>query len=368
MQGEVKLVRKVSVLLVIFAFTLIACESHQLQEEKNDRHQEEQVKREIQTAEVEANFFQQVVSWFEDDSILYINNTSDGAELVQFNLYDGTSTIFFQTNYPIVQVIPNQNFELFYIQTSPSSYEATMYIVDKEGETLFEKSFSSYDVFLRWSPYSESQFILTKFYEDWTFDTVLFDIVKGMEIENVVNVPFMEWAALHKVSYIDWNSDEPELSAPLYVKDIQTKETKKIADDVIGHAYTPNHFVLLQEYQDKSASGRLSIWDITAEKVVREFEVPLIAQYSQWLFPYYEISSESEEFYTFVPADIMNENPSFHLKRYDLNTGEETTILTNVLNEPILLSPNGEYILYGYRFEKVVDLNEKSVIPIIEER
>lgn len=363
--------RKVKIIFVVFMIALYACESHQPNGEgKPNDHREGQLQkeREIQPAKVESEYFQQVAGWFDQETIIYIRNMSQGAEMILYNLYNGQAQTFFRANAPIVQIIPNKDLELFFIQTTPSNYEAQIIVINRNAEIVYEKSFSSFDVFMKWNPYQVNQFFLTTFYEDWSYDTYMIDVNAGEEKKNIIPVPFIEWAGPNQVAYIDWNNEEPELSASLYTMDIEEQTKELISNDVIGHAHSQSYTIFLKEDVMAVAHGVLAVNHNEMDEIQFELNVPLVSQYSQWLFPYYEINDVDQLFYTFLPVDIIDERPSFHLKRIDLEAKSESTVIENIANEPIELSPNGEFLLYGYRLEKLIDLKNEKIISIIDER
>ena len=49
----------------------------------------------------------------------------------------------------------------------------------------------------------------------------------------------------------------------------------------------------------------------------------------------------------------------------NVNRNEKKTIMEGLENEPLSCSPSGDVCLYGYYFEKIIDLESKIVTKII---
>jgi hypothetical protein len=87
------------------------------------------------------------------------------------------------------------------------------------------------------------------------------------------------------------------------------------------------------------------------------------------LVPYNDLTEKKGEFITLKPvksaeADAYREG--FELVSYDIENGSSNVIMKNLNNEPILLSPSGEAVLFGNRFEKVIDLKTKELRELVE--
>jgi hypothetical protein len=74
------------------------------------------------------------------------------------------------------------------------------------------------------------------------------------------------------------------------------------------------------------------------------------------------MNSIGNHFYTF---EINDEKTSFSLLSFDLKTKEKKTLIENIDNLPIKLSPNGEYAIYGARYEKIIHLTDKTMKELV---
>ena len=55
----------------------------------------------------------------------------------------------------------------------------------------------------------------------------------------------------------------------------------------------------------------------------------------------------------------------FQLMKFDADANQVQEIMGGLKNEPLSCSPDGSYCLYGYNFEKLIDLNKKKIMKLI---
>lgn len=357
-------------IMVIFLFFLCACEkSHQLsddQEKDKGLNSKDYLQKSIQPTDIEDNFFQNVVGWYDSTSLLYIMNKPNASEVIRYDIFTGESSTLLSTEDPIIQVIPNYNRTFFLVHTSPNQYKAILLYVDEKGNEVFKWDTGANELHVSWNPFKESQSMITVFNEDWAYKNYLVDVENKSIKEIMIKAPFVQWEDEQKVMYLKWSEYEPELSTKLYLYDLENKTEKQIANHVIGFLNSGSHLIYLEENREEKGSGQYVFVNHNNLDKLSRIEVPLISQYSQWLFPYNTISVRDREFYTFFPVDIENDEISFDLVRVQMDSGKIQKLIRNVPNEPITISPEGQYILYGYRFEKLIDLSDMTIKNIIQ--
>ncbi|WP_044894422.1 hypothetical protein [Bacillus alveayuensis] len=365
--------RKSCIVLLVFLFWLTACEaSHQLGEKEkqqngngNENNQKE-TETTIYPIDIDEQFFQNIAGWYDESNILYIQNKPNLSEIIRYNLFNGQSSTFFVANTPIMQVVPSPDRNIFLVHLSPNHYQATILFIDRHGNELFKWEVGSYELHFAWNPYHSQQILVTSFLEDWSFETYLIDLAEQRIEKNVVEAPFVQWSNQHQFTYIKWDEEEPELSAPLFLYDLLDRNEKKIADHVIGHVSAGPFLLYLQENLDEKGKGQYVFLRFKDLQKLSFFDVSLISEYSGWLFPYFDVFNKRDEFYTFVPMDTTENNTSFHLINIQIKTGKKNELVKNIANEPISISPSGQYILYGYRFEKLIDIKDRKMINLIQ--
>lgn len=374
-RGDVRLVRIGTYFFTVFLcfFCFAGCESsHQLKENKETSDE-----RELHSNEQTASFFEEnselplkfketqfhsVSEWKDDQTIFLIMNEASKSTIYTYNLLTKEKEKFYETKDPIVKIEANDKHNLFLIHTSPSNYEAELIILDGEGNKKFEKRIESHDLQYAWNKSNNEQLYVAAFNEDWTFQTYLFHIEDGTAVQNPVQAPFVQWLNNKELAYIKWNEDEPALSAPLFIYDLENKKETLFAENTIANS-TFNQIMLTVKLIDEQGGGLYVFNDMKTKEKIISFETKLASLYSEWLVPYFALNDSTNAFYTFISKESEN---VFKLSKIDLQTSDETIILNNIENFPIKLSPNGRYLLYGPRYEKIIDLQKREVKELIE--
>lgn len=360
-------------LLLLFS----ACESHQLKsgekvaqtDKKNEKEAvKEKTEHELQSLqpiEINSQSFQTISAWFDEASVLYINNDEHGSEVIRHNLESGSDTIFYQTNDPIVQLAENPDRTIFLLHSTSSSRQAALMFVDKNGNELFRWEIPAFDLQYIWNPYHQSELFVTAFAEDWSYTSYIVDAKEQKVVKSPYQIPFIQWSGKQRFTYIHWNNDEPELSAPLYEVDLQNKKVEKLAEHAIGNGNMSSFIMYLEEDQDNKGFGRYVFLRSSSKQKVFTKRAPLASDNAQWVFPFYGYDKTKHFVYVFIPNKPM-ETGLFKLIQINPLSGRETPILSNVSNYPIKLSPSGRYALYGPRLENLIDVKKRKVFSIIQ--
>ncbi|MDX8359601.1 MULTISPECIES: hypothetical protein [Bacillaceae] len=321
----------------------------------------------IQPIDVDERSIQTVGDWYDDTTILYITNENEGSTVYKHNIYSGKKEQLYKSSSEISTIKGNHNQSYFLLHTLPTTYEAELVIVDKEGKEVFKWATGSYELNYEWNPYNPELLYVTTFFADWSFETYLLNVSKQSVQENTIDIPFIQWAGIEEVTYLKWNQDEPSYSAPLYEQNLQTKQGRHLIEDVSMYATTNN--LLMTITTDGDSIAYYSFYQVSPINKMTQMEIPLLALYSQWFFPYFDFIESKDEFITFAPYGSGNYDSyhdDFELITYSVLTGEKKSILSNIANLPINMSPNGELCLYGYYNEKIINLNDKNIYELVQ--
>jgi hypothetical protein len=325
---------------------------------------------EIQQIETPFESFGAVVEWLNDETVLYITEASGKYEIHAFNVRSGEITLFYTSDSPIMTVEANSTYDLFVIQTATSFTEGHLSIVDASGNLVTHWEFpDSQDLVYSWNPYTNKNIAASSFHEDWTFEGYLLDVSsKEMTKKNFSN-PFVQWLGESKVGYLDWDQDEPSLTAPLIMYDVPTDETELLMENVIMFTPLSDLVMIMTSNMENELVAEYNFHDTINFRNVSQFQAPLLSMYSNYVTPFYEFVSSTNMFYTFVPTSggtVEGLSDSFQFISFHVEEGEKEVLLEKLENKPIKFSPNGLFCLYGYQLEQLIFIPEKEMIDLVK--
>lgn len=313
--------------------------------------------------------FSKVIGWLSDDTILYVTDDSSGSNLYQYHLYTGKSDLIFESDAPVAEVIISPSKEKILLHTAPSTHLGIITIIDQDGNQLSQQEIDSFELFFTWNQFNEDELFIAAFYEDWTFETNLLDIDNNQMSTIEISDPFVQWLGIDEFVYLNWDEDSPTLTAPLTKKKLESKDETILSNHVIDFKTFGNQlFYVKVTEQDRNIAEYTFLNKHQQPK--QSFQLPLLTRYSGWLVPYHDFNIDKQIFYTFRPlrsADADMYGDKFQFVSYDVKNDKQTVLLEEQENEPISLSPNGKYMLYGFQLEKIINLETKETIQLVDD-
>jgi hypothetical protein len=378
LQGEQKWkVRKITFqLFIVFiaCFLLNACTGSKSSQDAKDKNQQSSHKLKAENWKLpmdipEGEFFK-VAGWYSKDQILYITNQGQTSSLYTYDLISGKSELLFKNDDPIVTAIPSPTRKYILIQSSPSSYEGVITIIDRKGGVKWEHALASYELEYAWNPYNESEIMVSKFNEDWTFKVFKLDMKQKELTELSIPQPFVKWIDHKRIAYLNWDQNKPALVAPLIIKDLSSASENIVSQNVFQFSTFKDVLLTITVNDNEETHAIYSFFNEEYNKAVFSFSIPQLTKFSDWLVPYNDFNTEKQQFLTFQPirsgeADTYSDG--FQLVSYHLKTGKSAILLEGLKNEPLSCSPTGETCLYGGQFEKLIDLKSKKIMNLIKE-
>jgi hypothetical protein len=380
METKMKIIK--TILLLLFLFVFIILSSCNLQSLESGIHSQSKVDAVQNQKKIPALSFLtesdyllpiptpngervKVFGWLNNDEILYSANLSEDSKLYLYNLNNGESKLIFESIYPIISTIISHDRRRVLIHSSKSSFEGLVTIISTDGVEEYSGSFPSVEMVFEWNQYDSDQLLITAFKEDWTFTNYLLKL-QNKEI-NTINIrkPFAKWTGKETLAYLDWNEDDISIMSPLVQTDFSNNE-RLLKDGIFQFdSFRQNKLTITADTNVNKAHYTFYL-DNMREKST--FIAPLLTSYSGWLIPDYEMSSDEEEFFAIIPlesAEADTYNSGFQFISYHLESKEVKILLENIENVPFSCSPNKEYCLMGYELEKLLYIEDKTIITVI---
>jgi hypothetical protein len=307
--------------------------------------------------------------WLTDHEILYVTNLEQTSSIYRYQLLTGKSELIYKSNAPIVnaQISPSKKYIL--IHSSPSSYEGIVTIIDTTRTVQVSQSIPSYELLFEWNTYNESEVLISKFNEDWSFEVLLLDINNDAVSELSLPQPFVKWTGNHKFAFLNWDDNNPALYAPLLERELGQVEGKALFPAILQFSTYHNMLLAISANATDNPQATYSFFDQDLTEVFT-FTSPLLSRFSDWLIPYYDYDAVKRQFAALKPKKSVEADAymdGFDLEIYDIKNQSSRVIMSGLENEPLQFSPSGEALLFGNRFEKVIDLPKKKIIELIKE-
>jgi len=366
----------IGLIMILLTFFLAACinqnpskpKSPPKNEKKNHLHTASMKSWKLPLSISKGEFFKSV-GWLAENQVLYITNFEQTSNVYLYHLVTGKNDLVYKSASPIVSVKISPSKKYILIQSSPSSYQGIIVIINLMGKELWKQSLPSYELEFEWNPYDESKIIVTKFNEDWSFKTFLIDLNKTKMTGISLPQPFLKWVDRETVAYLKWDEGTSSLFAPLMFKNIKNQQEKTLNPAVFQFSAYPNLLMTIKANVHDKTKSTYIFYD-QKMKSFFSFSIPQLTNYSDWVVPYYDFIESKNQFLTFMPLESTESDSyteGFDLVSYDIQKGTKKQILKGMNNQPLICSPQGNACLYGNSLEKIIDVKEKKIINLVKE-
>lgn len=317
----------------------------------------------VPTAETEK--IEAIYGWLDSKTILYSvkRDGSKISQLMAWNLETNDTSVFYQPAFAFSEVSISPSGTHILVSSFTSSGKASITILDKTGNPLYSVSIPAYELAYEWNSYQDGMLFLSSFYEDWTYSSyVLNPDDQTMETLDFPQ-PFAQWASEKELMFLDWDKEEPALTAPLERKALNGDGADSLMLDVIHFKKMKQVLMTIQVETEKQDRGTYAFYDST-NKPIHSFSVPLLKSFSDWVIPSYDIIEKNKEFITFIPNESKDADQyegRFTLTKFNWAKGTQEELMKDMENEPLSCSLDGNLCLYGYQFEKMIDMKTHQI-------
>lgn len=358
------------VVLLISTFLLLtACEPakdlHD-RDKKNPDLQAQQISiNKLKLTEKDHTEIEAVYGWLNSNTVLYSKKLKgeERSELMTWNLESNEHQVFYQPSAPIssVSISPTKSYVLV-TTTLDEKIQST--ILNANGNPVYIVSLPAYEITYEWNVYQDGVLFISNFFEDWSYNSYLVNVEK--QTTKMINQPepFAQWDSKNGMIFLDWPKGESTLTAPLVKKELNEEKLDSIMLDVVHFKKMKHILMTLQVETEKSDRMTYAFFN-EKYKPITTFSVPHInSSYSDWLIPAYDLNEQKGDLFTFVPEKSANTNRNdggFTLIKFNWKSNKKEKILENIDNEPLSCSPNASLCLYGYQFDKIIDVKNHRI-------
>lgn len=309
--------------------------------------------------------FNSVSGWLNNETLLYITNVGLGSNLYTYNIFTGKTTLIFESEAPIATVLANPSGTHIMIHSAPTTYIGEITIIDSAGKEVMRERLEAFDFVIKWNPYNENVLLISLFSENWDYSTIQINIAERVITNVTLKEPFVYWIKDDEVVYLNWSDESATLFAPLMKKSIAKTNEKKMLDNIY-HVETIKDLLMTITVSRENREEAIYSFLSNDFRELTSFSIPHLTRFSDWFIPFFDFG-EQNHFFTFKPlyaTDADTYSEGFQLISFNIEKGEEEVILENMKNEPLSCSPNAKYCLYGFYFEKLIDIETKQIISL----
>ncbi|XXM73752.1 hypothetical protein ACQ0QQ_07645 [Lysinibacillus sphaericus] len=357
-------------LLLISLFLLAGCQSKitdtpQPDEQNPQKHELLKVNGNI----IPSERFIENIDWLSNREILTVSNENGAASLYITDIFKGGSEKLYEIPSSYVQSMVSPDRSRILIHSASATYSAMITIIDLSGKEIYKGEIPSSELSYVWNAFNTDKLLITSFAEDWSFDVFELDLnspeLRLLDVEQ----PFLKWNSEVSVLYQDWNNDEISISAPLVSQNILDGKKETIDTKSVHFERFPRFLLSVHAKEEKDDEFIYQFINENGE-VLSEFQSALLSRYSDWFIPFYDMIDDKDELITFKANEAGSFDTysgTFSLGKWDVMGGSEETLMPDLAAEPIQCSPNGSLCLYGNQLEKIIDIDDASIIELVKE-
>lgn len=304
------------------------------------------------------NAFHSVVGWMSNDEIVFVIVEKGQWMIRTYTVSTASWRTIYSTTTPIIQATIHPSKEMILLHTSKDSSSAEIQFLHKNGYIIQSLSFESAEIYMDWHPTNPNLVVFSPFYEDWTYNTFVYDgatqDLTSIEIEN----PFVKWYDEENLMVFRWSDSALDGSELFLYSNIDgtlksTGEEKILDVTNIGEALL---YVQINE-ENKQFEYRLE-----ENNGIREFKwaTPAVSNYSEWVIPSFSIVSPQELLLLNAKESRNQDDPSQKSILSKISLGGQN-ILGEVEEQSITCSPNANICLGGYTKDNWIQVEPLKV-------
>lgn len=329
----------------------------------------ETVESRLHLIELDQESFQKVVGWLDSETVLMHTGDMDGHELHGYNVMSGeTEKLFEQAGYILaVELHPVSSDILLQVATVDGVF---LKMINQSGEIsqTIAIDYNGY-VSLDWNPVNTDLVFIAHYHyslESEGEDSLVqvWDVENNTLTVHSIGSMYPRWYTSNVYVYID----------ELNERNLHIGDVREESDDLVISRDTVDFFMhqdtfigvvesdikddevhLFHEYPFLVGDSVLTIPKVTMN------EVPLKPHLTQ--------STRNGDIYGVIPQEAValeESLGSFSLERLDFDEQKREELLSLPYDAPIKLSPDENFILFGWRFEFIIDLQSLEMHSLLE--
>ncbi|ALV21302.1 YqgU-like beta propeller domain-containing protein [Carnobacterium antarcticum] len=354
----------IGIFVLLFAAVLFLGSCSKEHPKETGKAEEEHVYHELP---ISYESFRKVIGWLSDEEILVHAGEMNADTLYRFNLFSGKLTPIYEAGSIILTAAISENKQQIFIQVAGEA-GGELRIINLAGEEQQKLAIETNGYLnVQWNPVEQNQLFIS--YYQWEEEMVVqkWDIETNQLKDIKSNSLTPIWYSENLYLYVDNTGDFLLKTGELYMGDIRNDEVTRIRNQVSGFFLSNDTFVTFSP-SDFSKNELLLTRQYPFMVDKGFITVPKVSMNERLVFPYLTQSGRKEAIYGVFakePTQLELETGEFEFGKLNFDTRKIEPIVDVPDNAPISIAGNGRYSLYGWRFEYIIDLEQKKVYPLI---
>jgi hypothetical protein len=354
-------------LLVFIASFSFGCSAITSDETAEEEASEE---KSVIPLEMSLEKFQRTVGWLDEEEVLIHMGDQATHQLIEYNLFTGeSSTLLEEERFFLTIALSPQKEQMFVQQIDGNTPYGT--IVNRQGEETNRLKLPTTNyVSVDWNPRDPEALFLS--YYNWNAETEEEEItVKYWDLETneqrnmeYIDSSNLKWYSQNLYLFLEEDSEN------LYIGDIRTNEEPMIISRDVTDFFLHEDTVIMVTESDIRDDEIYLFHEFPFMVHTGAVSLPKTTMNEQVVSPRLTQARRGGEVFVVTPNDSYNldkELGEYTLSKIDFESETIEEIRPLEYDAPILLSPNEEYLLYGWQLEKLIYLNDEAEIhPLLE--
>ncbi|WP_239254170.1 hypothetical protein [Listeria ilorinensis] len=312
--------------------------------------------------------FNRVVGWLTDSSVLLQVKRDGQTVFLSYDIYSGKQKTLYETSDMISDVNISADYTYFLVYAASSKDAASIKIFKTAtGEKIAERQTAPVTVNFYWNQDTPEKLMLVAYDQDWQYRTYVWNFLTGQDEEIDTLSPFVSWYS-DNLYLMRLHSDEKSELSDLYLEDIRDAQNQSLViANILQFAVNKNLLVTLEKSEDEKEL----VYDFRTVGFQTLFKYTQPREYDEMgtFIPYFDTNFDQDHFLAFEPYESqkLGEIPGqYRLVEVNPKAGTSRTIMELMENQPLESSPNGQLALYGYQFDKVINIETKQLMTLVD--
>ncbi|MCO6017382.1 MULTISPECIES: YqgU-like beta propeller domain-containing protein [Carnobacterium] len=359
---------RVLVLFLLISLFLVGCHPTKKIDDTKKQASKETVT--LKKIPIETDSFKKVIGWLNDEEVLIHCGYEFKDVLYRFNVKTGKLHLIYQPNALILIALLSPDQTKIFIQLAHEK-DSEIQVINLSGEKLQTKTVDTMGYLnVSWNPVSLDQIFLSYYQNENKIVVSNWDIGKNTTKEVPSDTLNPVWYSENLYVYVNNQNDFLLKKGELYLGDIRTGESTHLRNQVSGFYLNQDSLVMFTP-SDFNDNDLLVSYQYPFMVDKGFLEVPKMTMNDRLVFPYLTQLERKSAIYGVLPKETVHLELTagkFHLAKLNFEKRKVETIVDLPDNAPILISPDGKSMLYGWRFESIINLENKKIDSLLKDK